>query len=199
MRPRPFALAATAALAASLSAASVAGAAPDESSQSDDGISTSVVVVPVRHRTKYVQTDSLLVGEQVVLAEGVDGRRRWTIVKVDGDIPVHLPVRTRVVRKPVTEVIAVGTGVPAPPPVAVDPVWDQLAECESGGDWDISTGNGYYGGLQFSASTWSGVGGTGLPHEHSREEQIRLATILRDQSGGYGPWPSCAAQLGLPR
>lgn len=81
---------------------------------------------------------------------------------------------------------------------AYEAVWDQLAECESGGDWSINTGNGYYGGLQFAAETWSGLGGAGLPHENSKDEQIRLATILRDQSDGYGAWPSCAAQLGLP-
>ncbi|MDQ3351221.1 MAG: transglycosylase family protein, partial [Actinomycetota bacterium] len=86
---------------------------------------------------------------------------------------------------------------PAPAP-AGDPVWDSLAQCESGGDWSINTGNGYYGGLQFAESTWSGLGGSGLPNENSKEEQIRLATMLRDQSGGYGAWPSCAAQLGLP-
>src|SRR5699024_7057080 len=54
-------------------------------------------------------------------------------------------------------------------------VWDQLAQCESGGDWSINTGNGYYGGLQFNLSTWQAYGGTGLPSEHSREEQIAVA------------------------
>ena len=75
--------------------------------------------------------------------------------------------------------------------------WDALAECESGGDWHISTGNGYYGGLQFSLSTWQAVGGSGYPHENSMSEQIHRAEILRDQNGGYGAWPACSAQLGL--
>jgi len=76
-------------------------------------------------------------------------------------------------------------------------VWDRLAQCESGGNWSINTGNGYYGGLQFNLGTWQSVGGSGYPHQASREEQIHRAEILRDRNGGYGAWPSCSAQLGL--
>lgn len=75
-------------------------------------------------------------------------------------------------------------------------VWDALAECESGGNWHINTGNGFYGGLQFSASSWAAVGGTGLPHEHSREVQIQMGQRLQAQQG-WGAWPSCSAKLGL--
>ncbi len=78
-------------------------------------------------------------------------------------------------------------------------VWDRLAQCESGGNWAINTGNGYYGGLQFNLGTWQSYGGTGLPSNHSRETQIAVATRLRDASGGYGAWPGCASALGLPR
>jgi LysM repeat protein len=75
-------------------------------------------------------------------------------------------------------------------------VWDQLAQCESGGDWSINTGNGYYGGLQFSLSTWRAYGGTGMPHEASREEQIAVAKrVQADQ--GWGAWPACTAKLGI--
>lgn len=83
-----------------------------------------------------------------------------------------------------------------PPAVASGSVWDQLAACESGGRWNINTGNGYYGGLQFLPSTWRAVGGTGLPHQHSREEQIYRAEILLSRSG-WGQWPQCARKLGL--
>jgi hypothetical protein len=69
-------------------------------------------------------------------------------------------------------------------------VWDKIAKCESGGNWHINTGNGYYGGLQFSARTWRSVGGPGLPHEHSREVQIKYAKILQARSG-WGQW-SCS-------
>jgi hypothetical protein len=88
---------------------------------------------------------------------------------------------------------------PAPesaPSVPSGSVWDALAQCESGGNWSINTGNGYYGGLQFSASSWAAVGGSGLPHQHSREEQIKRAEILQSQQG-WGAWPSCSAKLGL--
>ena len=97
--------------------------------------------------------------------------------------------------------------VVAPPPVATPPVapvgddvWDRLAQCESGGNWAINTGNGYYGGLQFSYSTWHAYGGgayADYPHQASREEQIAVAERLRAQRG-YQPWPACRIKLGLP-
>lgn len=68
--------------------------------------------------------------------------------------------------------------------------WDRVAQCESGGNWSANTGNGYYGGLQFSLSTWRSVGGVGYPHQNSREEQIRRAESLRIRSG-IGQWPVC--------
>lgn len=68
--------------------------------------------------------------------------------------------------------------------------WDAIAACESGGNWAINTGNGYYGGLQFSMGTWRSNGGSGSPHNASREEQIRVAeNVLKSQ--GIGAWPSC--------
>jgi hypothetical protein len=73
--------------------------------------------------------------------------------------------------------------------------WDALAECESGGNWSINTGNGYYGGLQFSLSSWRGVGGTGYPHENSRETQILMGQRLQ-ASSGWGAWPACSRELG---
>lgn len=81
-------------------------------------------------------------------------------------------------------------------PAVAHGVWDRLAECESGGDWSINTGNGYYGGLQFSESSWRAVGGTGLPHQHSREEQIKRGKKLQAIQG-WGAWPACSAKLGL--
>lgn len=74
--------------------------------------------------------------------------------------------------------------------------WDALAECESGGNWAIDTGNGYTGGLQFAASTWSAYGGTGSPADATREEQIAVAEQVQ-AAQGWGAWPSCSAQLGL--
>jgi resuscitation-promoting factor RpfB len=93
---------------------------------------------------------------------------------------------------------AIGIGAPAAPASADEHDWTGVARCESGGNWHINTGNGYYGGLQFSLGTWHAYGGTGLPSQHSRETQIAIATKLRNASGGYGAWPGCAAKLGLP-
>jgi uncharacterized protein YgiM (DUF1202 family) len=74
--------------------------------------------------------------------------------------------------------------------------WDELARCESSGNWSINTGNGYYGGLQFSLQTWRGFGGTGMPHQASRLEQIKIAErVLAVQ--GWGAWPACSRKLGL--
>ena len=73
--------------------------------------------------------------------------------------------------------------------------WDAVAKCESGGNWAINTGNGYYGGLQFSPATWKANGGTGMPNQATRDEQIRVAeNVYRTQ--GIGAWPTCGAKAG---
>ena len=79
---------------------------------------------------------------------------------------------------------------------ADDSVWDDVAQCESGGNWSINTGNGFYGGVQFSASTWRAMGGSGLPHQASRETQIAVAKKLQARAG-WGQWPGCSSKLGL--
>ena len=98
---------------------------------------------------------------------------------------------------------------PPPPPPPVQPVasgsgyndpnnpaaWDRLAQCESGGNWAANTGNGYYGGIQFSLSSWQAVGGTGYPNQASRETQIAMGQRLWNQ-GGWSHWPACSSQLG---
>lgn len=74
--------------------------------------------------------------------------------------------------------------------------WDKLAQCESGGNWNINTGNGYSGGLQFSASSWRAAGGSGSAANASREEQIARAETLKARQG-WGAWPACSSKLGL--
>jgi hypothetical protein len=75
--------------------------------------------------------------------------------------------------------------------------WDAIAQCESGGNWSINTGNGAYGGLQFKQATWSSNGGVGSPATAPRAEQIRVAeNVLRTQ--GLNAWPKCGAQGGSP-
>ena len=88
---------------------------------------------------------------------------------------------------------------PAPAPAATSApsgVWNELAQCESGGNWSINTGNGYYGGLQFTLSSWHSVGGSGYPNQASESEQIARAQMLEARQG-WGAWPVCSARIGL--
>ena len=80
-------------------------------------------------------------------------------------------------------------------------VWDSVAQCESGGNWSINTGNGFYGGLQFTAQTWRAYGGSAYAayaNQASREQQIAIAQkVLAGQ--GPGAWPVCSQRAGLTR
>ncbi|MET0901730.1 MAG: transglycosylase family protein [Acidimicrobiales bacterium] len=93
------------------------------------------------------------------------------------------------------------TTAPPPPPAPrygdpSDPAtWERLAQCETGGNWAVDPGNGYYGGLQFSLATWQDVGGTGYPHQASKAEQITRGQILQGRAG-WGAWPGCSRELG---
>jgi hypothetical protein len=77
--------------------------------------------------------------------------------------------------------------------------WDAVAQCESTGNWSINTGNGYYGGLQFSASTWAAYGGTqyaATADQATKDQQIAVAEqVLASQ--GPGAWPVCGPAAGL--
>jgi hypothetical protein len=133
---------------------------------------------------------------------GRDGLRNVTyrIVFRNGHLMARRVLTQDVLRAPVPEIERVGTKSVATTNFAGgSTVWDRLAQCESGGNWATNTGNGYYGGLQFSLGTWHAYGGSGLPSSASRLTQIAIATKIRDASGGYGAWPACAASLGLPR
>jgi hypothetical protein len=138
---------------------------------------------------------SMTKGETRLVRPGRPGVRNvtYTLVFQDHHLVAKHVDHQQVLKKPRAKVVRVGTKAP----VTSGP-WDALAQCESGGNWHINTGNGYYGGLQFSLGTWHAYGGTGLPSQHSRETQIAIATKLRNASGGYGAWPACAARLGLP-
>mgnify|MGYP001678137881 CR=1 FL=1 len=74
--------------------------------------------------------------------------------------------------------------------------WDALAQCESGGNWSINTGNGFYGGLQFTQQSWNGVGMSGSPATATRAQQIEAGERLLAIQG-WGAWPACSAKLGL--
>lgn len=91
----------------------------------------------------------------------------------------------------VVGVVPVGVAVPT---ADAEPNWDAMAQCESGGNWSANTGNGFYGGLQFTPTTWASNGGAGSPAAASRAEQIRVArNVLKTQ--GIGAWPVCGGPV----
>ena len=148
---------------------------------------------------------SMTRGSSSVVRPGREGLRDVTyrITFRNGHLVARKVLAQHVLRDPVARIERVGTKTVAPAPTANfaggSTVWDQLAQCESGGNWATNTGNGYYVGLQFSLGTWQAYGGSGLPSNASRTTQIAIATKIRNASGGYGAWPACAASLGLPR
>jgi len=145
---------------------------------------------------------SMARGSSTLVRNGRNGLRDVTyrIMFRNGHLVARKVLSQRVLRDPVARIERVGTKTVATTNFAGgSTVWDRLAQCESGGNWATNTGNGYYGGLQFSLGTWHAYGGSGLPSSASRETQIAIATKVRDASGGYGAWPACAASLGLPR
>jgi resuscitation-promoting factor RpfB len=171
----------------------------------------------VTHSVVRKNSDSLAKGTTKVDVQGRDGVRTIVVreTRHNGKVKDRKKLSSTITTAPITEVILVGTKVPEskpePSPKATTPkqpsssstsstpsgsVWDRLAECESGGNWSINTGNGFYGGLQFSLSTWRAYGGTGMPHEASREEQIAVAERVQDGQG-WGAWPACTAKLGI--
>ncbi|HUS21220.1 MAG TPA: ubiquitin-like domain-containing protein [Aeromicrobium sp.] len=146
-------------------------------------------VVDVAQPVVYKDDKTMEKGTTKVLDPGQEGRAREHVLvtKADGQERSRLVLESAKLAAPETKIVARG--------IAEAPfgVWDKIAACESGGNWHINTGNGYYGGLQFSAATWHSVGGTGLPSDHSREVQIKFAKILQARSG-WGQWGCAGAR-----
>jgi hypothetical protein len=153
-------------------------------------------------------------GESKTVRSGHDGSRRvvYRVTSENGEVTARKAVSSRVLRAPVSAVVHYGTKQrpapkPEPEPVQASApsassgssysggssIWDRIAACESGGNWSINTGNGYYGGLQFSLSTWQAYGGSGRPDQNSREAQIAVAERVAAAEGGYGAWPVCGS------
>ncbi|MGF4045559.1 transglycosylase family protein [Paenarthrobacter nitroguajacolicus] len=156
-----------------------------------------------------VKSDSaeLFKGEEKVTQEGVAGSlvKTFKLVLVDGREASRTLVSSNVATEPVTEKISVGTKarpVPTPAPQAAaataapaasgptgapnEAMWDRIAQCESGGNWSINTGNGYYGGLQFSSPTWLANGGGAYAPNASlatKAQQIDIANRLYAKNG----------------
>ncbi len=159
----------------------------------------SLTKIAKEHNTTYARLydanpeiehqDMIYPGQKIRIPfedEELEGRELAAPLQVA--VLVATPQRSVSVRKPTTHTIV--------PASTSNDVWDRLARCESGGNWAINTGNGYYGGLQFTLSTWKAVGGSGYPHQASKAEQIKRGKILLARSG-WGQWPACTAKLGL--
>lgn len=190
--------------------------------QSDDGrvqVVVNRVVVEEKTTKKKIAFDSsttkdssAYVGTKKVTTEGKKGVRTIVtrVTTVDGKVTDKVELSDKVTKKPVDEVVTVGTKAR---PVAAassssgksSPIkaggkadslnWSALAKCESGGNPNIVSSNGlYYGLYQFSVGTWQGVGGTGLPSQASPEEQTARAKMLYNRSGA-GQWPACGKYL----
>ena len=138
---------------------------------------------------------SLTAGTVKIVTPGVNGARDVTyrIVRHNGGIFSKTVVRQHALAAPRTQVEEVGTkpAPVAPVNVSGNTAWDRIAQCESGGNWHINTGNGYYGGLQFSLATWNAYGGqqfAARPDLASRDQQITVANRVKAAQGGYGSW-----------
>jgi uncharacterized protein YabE (DUF348 family) len=154
---------------------------------------------------------SIYSGQTQVVTYGKEGTAAVTyaVVYVDGKLSSRKAVARKVLAQPRTQIEKVGTKqrpqpAPAPAPAAPAPPvsnnglnWDALAACESGGNWHINTGNGFYGGVQFDSGTWlANGGGAYAPRADlaTREQQIAIATKVYNARGS-SPWPVCGANL----
>jgi hypothetical protein len=157
----------------------------------------------IGYTTLTREDSSMAKGTSTVVRSGKPGLRNVTyrITYRNGRLVARRVVTQQVLRDPVPAIERVGTKSAAPASnfASGTTVWDKIAQCESGGNWATNTGNGYYGGLQFSLGTWHAYGGSGLPSNASRLTQIAIATKIRNASGGYGAWPACSSALGLPQ
>ncbi|MBG9333012.1 transglycosylase family protein [Corynebacterium belfantii] len=152
----------------------------------------------------YIDDAEQLEGEETLVTPSTQGERTVTrkIVTVNGVETANEVVNEEIITPGVAATIKRGTKKPttaSAAAVASGSVWDQIAQCESGGNWSINTGNGFTGGLQFVDSTWLGLGGgVYAPQAYlaTREQQIAIAEKVQ-AAQGWGAWPACTAKLGL--
>jgi len=170
----------------------------------------TIVLVRVRYRTVTLtaplpppvvrKPDGTTVkGRQVVERPGRPGVQRVTylIVYIAGKESGRTVKGTRVLAPAQPRVVRVGTKAMPTPPIGNGLNWDALAMCESGGNWHINTGNGFYGGLQFDYGTWLGAGGGSYAERAdlaTREQQIAIASRVYTARGS-SPWPACGYHL----
>ncbi|MFM8597859.1 MAG: transglycosylase family protein [Mycobacterium sp.] len=152
--------------------------------------------VPLVPAARQIEDPALNKSRRVVEDPGVPGVQDVTfaVAIVNGVETGRLPVANAVVVAARDSVVRVGAkpGTEVPP-VTNGPIWDAIASCESGNNWAINTGNGYYGGLQFDQNTWERQGGLRYADRAdlaTREEQIAIATVTQARQG-WGAWPVC--------
>jgi uncharacterized protein YabE (DUF348 family) len=165
----------------------------------------SIENVTVGYGTTRQSDPTRYVGDETVLTAGRSGLNKVTyqLIYVDGKLAGKVVKVSSPITAPVNEVMGVGTKQrPAntgatPPANTSGRNWDAVAACESGGNWHINTGNGFYGGLQFDYGTWLGAGGGAYAQRAdlaSREQQIAIANKIADARGS-SPWPVCGQYL----
>jgi len=157
--------------------------------------------LPLAPTGTRIEDPTLNMSRQVVEDPGTPGLQNVTfaVAEVNGVETGRMPVANVVLNPARNAVLRVGTkpGTEVPP-VSQGHVWDALARCESGGNWAINTGNGYFGGVQFDQNTWERQGGLRYAQRAdlaTREEQIAIAEVTRARQG-WGAWPTCSARLG---
>ncbi len=169
-----------------------------------DRVETAEVIDTVEFElpATYIDDPESDEGEEALVTPGTKGTREVTrqIVTVNG-VEAENNVINEVELTPSTPAtIKRGTRTaPSVPSVAGGSVWDALAQCESGGNWSINTGNGFAGGLQFHPQTWLAYGGGAYAptaSNASREQQIAVAEKVQ-AAQGWGAWPACTASLGI--
>ncbi len=157
---------------------------------------------PLVPNAQRIEDPTMNMSRQVVQDPGTPGTQDVTfaVATVNGVETGRLPVANVVVAPARDSVLRVGSkpGTEVPP-VSNGGAWDALARCESGGNWAINTGNGFYGGVQFDQNTWERQGGLRYAPRAdlaTREEQIAIATVTQS-SQGWGAWPVCSSNAGV--
>lgn len=153
---------------------------------------------------KEIEDPEAPAGEETVVEEGAAGTERVTVsIRKENGVEVgREDINSQELVAPKQRVVRVGTKEAAgasAPAVGDGSVWDQLAQCEATGNWAINTGNGFYGGLQFTQQTWEGFGGGAYAPRAdlaTREQQIAVAQKVQ-AAQGWGAWPACTSKMGL--
>jgi uncharacterized protein YabE (DUF348 family) len=163
---------------------------------SREGVNIVKITQTITPPTQTIQDPTLNEGTIQVQNPGTPGQQIVTfrINLVNGKEHSRTQLSVQVVTPPTPKVVREGTK-----PLPSDAIWDEIAQCESGGNWSINTGNGYYGGLQFNQPTWDSNGGQQYAPRAdlaTKQEQIAVADRVR-AARGLEPW-QCAAELGLP-